>query len=179
MHYEMDVIIRLTQDFARDHAEWAGPIVFALAFAESLVLISLLVPATIILIGIGALIGISQLAFIPLWLAATLGAALGDWLSFWLGQHYHEPISRMWPFAGRPDLLARGHRFFLKWGVYGVFFGRFFGPLRASVPLAAGACGMSATAFQWANITSAALWAASLLGPGALGLPTVINYLPH
>ena len=26
---------------------------------------------------------------------------------------------------------------------------------------------------------SAALWAASLLGPGALGLPTVINYLPH
>ena len=102
----------------------------------------------------------------------------GDWLSFWLGQHYHGPISRMWPFAKRPDLLERGQRFFLKWGVYGVFFGRFFGPLRASVPLAAGACGMSVVAFQWANVTSAALWAAIMLGPGALGLPTVMNYLP-
>ena len=174
MQHDIELIIRYTQD----HAEWAVPIVFLLAFAESLVLVSLLVPATIILIGVGALIGISQLAFMPLWLAATIGAVLGDWLSFWLGQHYHEPISRMRPFAKRPDLLARGHRFFLKWGVYGVFFGRFFGPLRASVPLAAGACGMSAVAFQWANVTSAALWAASLLGPGAMGLPTVIDYLP-
>ena len=174
MQHDIELIIRFTQD----HAEWAVPIVFLLAFAESLVLVSLLVPATIILIGVGALIGISQLAFMPLWLAATIGAVLGDWLSFWLGQHYHEPISRMRPFAKRPDLLARGHRFFLKWGVYGVFFGRFFGPLRASVPLAAGACGMSAVAFQWANVTSAALWAASLLGPGAMGLPTVIDYLP-
>lgn len=174
MQHDIELIIRFTQD----HAEWAVPIVFLLAFAESLVLVSLLVPATIILMGVGALIGISQLAFMPLWLAATIGAVLGDWLSFWLGQHYHEPISRMRPFAKRPDLLARGHRFFLKWGVYGVFFGRFFGPLRASVPLAAGACGMSAVAFQWANVTSAALWAASLLGPGAMGLPTVIDYLP-
>ena len=174
MQHDIELIIGFTQD----HAEWAVPIVFLLAFAESLVLVSLLVPATIILIGVGALIGISQLAFMPLWLAATIGAVLGDWLSFWLGQHYHEPISRMRPFAKRPDLLARGHRFFLKWGVYGVFFGRFFGPLRASVPLAAGACGMSAVDFQWANVTSAALWAASLLGPGAMGLPTVIDYLP-
>ena len=174
MQHDIELIIGFTQD----HAEWAVPIVFLLAFAESLVLVSLLVPATIILIGVGALIGISQLAFMPLWLAATIGAVLGDWLSFWLGQHYHAPISRMRPFAKRPDLLARGHRFFLKWGVYGVFFGRFFGPLRASVPLAAGACGMSAVAFQWANVTSAALWAASLLGPGAMGLPTVIDYLP-
>lgn len=174
MQHEIEVIVRFTQD----HAEWAVPIVFMLAFAESLVLISLLVPATIMLMGVGGLIGLSQLSFMTLWLAATLGAVLGDWLSFWLGQHYHEPISRMRPFAKRPDLLARGHRFFVKWGVTGVFIGRFFGPLRASVPLAAGACGMSATAFQWANITSAALWAASLLGPGALGLPTIINYLP-
>lgn len=174
MQQHIDLIIRFTQD----HAEWAMPIVFALAFAESLVLVSLLVPATVILIGVGVLIGISELGFVPLWLAASLGAFLGDWVSFWLGRHYHEPISRMWPFAKRPELLTRGHAFFVKWGVYGVFFGRFFGPLRASVPLAAGTCGMSATRFQWANITSALLWAASLLGPGAMGLPTVLHYLP-
>jgi len=154
------------------------PIVFALAFAESLVLVSLLVPATVMLIGIGALIGVSQVAFVPLWVAASVGAALGDWLSFWLGQHYHAGISRMWPLSKRPELLESGHRFFLKWGIYGVFFGRFFGPLRATVPLAAGACGMNAVHFQWANVASAFLWSASLLGPGALGLPTVMTILP-
>ncbi len=174
MQHDIEILIRFTQD----HAEWAAPIVFLLAFAESLVLVSMLVPATFILIGVGGLIGLSHVAFMPLWLAATSGAVMGDWLSFWLGQHYHGPISRMWPFAKRPDLLERGQRFFLKWGVYGVFFGRFFGPLRASVPLAAGACGMSVAAFQWANVTSAALWAAIMLGPGAMGLPTVMNYLP-
>ena len=78
MQHEIDVIVRFTQD----HAEWAVPIVFMLAFAESLVLISLLVPATIMLMGVGGLIGLSQLSFMPLWLAATFGAVLGDWLSF-------------------------------------------------------------------------------------------------
>ena len=43
--------------FVRDNAAWAPPIVFALAFGESLAFISLLVPAWGALVAIGALIG--------------------------------------------------------------------------------------------------------------------------
>jgi hypothetical protein len=43
--------------FVRDNESWALPIVFALAFEESLAFISLLIPATVALVGIGALIG--------------------------------------------------------------------------------------------------------------------------
>jgi membrane protein DedA with SNARE-associated domain len=57
-------------------------VVFALAFGESLAFISLLLPATMALFGIGALIGVSGIAFIPIFVAAACGAALGDWLSF-------------------------------------------------------------------------------------------------
>lgn len=159
--------------FVREHESWAPPIVFALAFGESLAFIALLVPATVILWGIGALVGASGIDFWPLWLAASLGAALGDWVSYWLGYHYHERIARMWPLSRNPELLTRGRAFFDKWGIAGVFFGRFFGPLRATVPLAAGACTMPQLPFQLANWTSAFLWGAVTLGAGAMGVESL------
>jgi membrane protein DedA with SNARE-associated domain len=41
-------------DFVREHEAWAPPIVFALAFGESLAFISPLVPAWAALVAIGA-----------------------------------------------------------------------------------------------------------------------------
>ena len=156
-------------EFLKTHQAWAPPIVFVLAFAESLALVALLVPATVILWGVGALIGAAGLDFWPIWLAAAIGGGLGDWLSYWLGYHYHEQIARMWPIRNYPDLLPRGRRFFEKWGALGVFGGRFFGPLRAAVPLAAGACQMPRAPFQFANWTSAFAWATTTLTPGIIG----------
>jgi membrane protein DedA with SNARE-associated domain len=50
-----------------------------------------------------------------------------------------------------------------KWGVPSIFIGRFFGPLRASVPLAAGMFERSYWRFQIANFVSALVWSAALL----------------
>ena len=69
----------------------------------------------------------------------------------------------------RPDLLPRGHAFVAKYGIAAIFIGRFFGPLRAAVPLVAGILRMSWWPFQIANVTSALVWAAALLAPGAFG----------
>ena len=44
-----------------------------------------------------------------------------------------------------------------------MFIGRFFGPLRAAVPLVAGIFEMPYWRFQFANFTSAFVWAAMLL----------------
>ncbi|KES14420.1 SNARE associated Golgi family protein, partial [Gilliamella apis SCGC AB-598-P17] len=52
-----------------------------------------------------------------------------------------------------------------------VFIGRFFGPLRAIVPLIAGTMHMSTSKFNLANIASAPVWAFVLLAPGAFGVP--------
>lgn len=160
-------------DHIREHQEFAAPLVFALAFGESLALVSLLIPATILLIGIGALIGASGIEFWPIYFGAVIGAGLGDWLSYWLGRHYHVQIGRMWPLSKNPDLLAKGHAFFEKWGWPGVFIGRFFGPLRAIVPLVAGTCEMPKMPFQIANWSSAIIWAGILLAPGSLGMSQV------
>ena len=129
LHQYIDPII----EFVRTHAAWAPLIVAALAFGESLAFISLILPASTVLVAIGALIGAGALDFVPVWIAAAIGAALGDWLSYWLGQKFGGPISRIWPLSRHPDLIPRGHAFVGKYGIAAIFIGRFFGPLRAAV----------------------------------------------
>ncbi len=156
--------------FVRLHQAWAPWIVFILAFGESLAFVSLILPATAILFGVGGLIGAAGIAFWPLWSAAVLGAVLGDWLSYWLGRRYGYAIARIWPLSQHPDLLPRGEAFFRKWGILGVFIGRFFGPLRSAMPLVAGICAMRESPFQIANIASAIVWATGILMPGTVAL---------
>jgi membrane protein DedA with SNARE-associated domain len=172
LHQYTDPII----EFVRTHQAWAPLIVAALAFGESLAFISLLLPAWGALVAIGALIGAGALSFAPIWIAAAIGAALGDWVSYWLGLKFEAPISRMWPLSRHPDLLPRGHAFVEKYGIAAIFIGRFFGPLRAAVPLVAGILKMPWWPFQIANFVSAFIWAAALLLPGAFGY-NFLNWL--
>lgn len=153
--------------FVQAHRAWAVPIVFILAFGESMAFISLVLPFWGMLVAIGTIMGAT--GSVDFWLimaAAAIGAALGDWLSYWLGYHYHEQIARMWPLRNHPDLLPTGRRFFDKWGVWAIVAGRFSGPLRASIPIVAGAVRMPSTPFQLANWSSAFLWAFVLLTLG-------------
>lgn len=156
---------------------WAVLVVFVLAFGESLAFISLILPFWAMLVAIGTFMGASGSTanLIEIWIAASLGAACGDWLSYWLGRYFHEPIARMWPLSRYPDLLPRGHAFFERYGVWAIVLGRFFGPLRAAVPLVAGITEMPRVPFQIANFSSAFLWAGVLLAPGSIGL----NWLMH
>jgi membrane protein DedA with SNARE-associated domain len=153
-------------EFVRVHEAWAAPVVFALAFGESLAFISLLIPAWAALVGIGVLISSGNLNFWPVWVAGSVGAALGDWLSYWIGVKLGPPVAHMWPLSRHPELLPKGEAFVKRWGVLAIFIGRFFGPLRASVPLVAGIFRMPPWQFQIANFSSAFVWAAVLLTLG-------------
>ncbi|MFG1284457.1 DedA family protein [Xanthobacter autotrophicus] len=164
---DVQAIIAATTAFVQNNHALAAPIVFGLAFGESLALVSFFIPATVLLLAIGALIEASGLHFFPIWLAAATGAALGDAISYWLGFHYKERAKTFWPLSKRPDLVARAEDFFHRFGVWGVAIGRFFGPVRAVVPLVAGVLAMRQTHFQVANVASAALWAFAMLAPGA------------
>jgi len=162
----LEASIHQVEAFVREHAGWAPAVVFALAFGESLAFISLLIPAWGALVAIGALIGPGGVSFWPVWIAAALGAALGDWLSYWIGLKLEYTVAHHWPLSRHPDLIPRGEAFVKKWGAFGIFIGRFFGPLRASVPLVAGIFEMPYWRFQLANFSSAFVWAAVLLTIG-------------
>jgi membrane protein DedA with SNARE-associated domain len=150
--------------------DWAVVIVFALSFGESLAFVSLLLPATVLLIAASALIGASGLEFWPVWGAAAVGAILGDWVSYWIGYRYKNELSGMWPLSRSQGLMLQGEAFFRRWGAAGVFLGRFFGPLRCVMPLIAGIMAMPSVPFQIANVSSGVIWATGILAPGVFGV---------
>ena len=167
MDFEFHAATESVLAFIRSHQAWAAPLAFVLAFGESLAFISLVLPFFTILVAIGALIGATNsLEFWTVLVAAAVGAALADWLSYWLGRHYHRQIAGMWPLRDHPGLLPAGERFFARWGAWAIVLGRFTGPLRASIPIVAGAAQMPSLRFQIANWSSAFLWSGTLMTVG-------------
>lgn len=162
--------VTLIVEFVRANQTWAAPIVFALAFGESLAFMSLLLPASGILLLIGGLMGASNIPFVPVCIAAAAGSIIGYGISYYIGLYFKDSIPKIWPFSKYPDMIPRGRIFFEKWGALGVFLGNFFGPLRAVIPVVAGMYELKQLPFWTANIVSSCLWAFGILAPGALGL---------
>lgn len=154
--------------FLRTHPEMATVVIGLTAFAESFAFVSFLFPGFAILVAAGAMAGAGLIDPVAAAFAGFAGAVLGDAISFWIGQKFGHVVPNTWPFSRHPEALERGVIFFKKWGWPSVFVGRFFGPLRAFVPLAAGMCRMPLVPFYVANIVSAAIWAPALLFSGYL-----------
>ncbi|MFN0217521.1 MAG: DedA family protein [Hyphomicrobium sp.] len=165
-------------EFVREHETWAIPAAFFVAFMESFCFVSILWPGTAILIGVSALLAKSGVSLDVLWpaiVAAGVGGSLGYWISYWIGYHYADRIKTIWPFSANPGLIENGQVFFDKWGAIGVFFGHFFGPIRAVIPVVAGMYAVPQWQFQLANITSAFIWAAGIIAPTYFGLQYLLG----
>lgn len=162
-----DSVIQTALDFVRDHQAWAPLIVFVLALLESIVGLSLAVPSTPIFVGVGALIGASQIGFWPIFAGVALGGFIGDWISYALGRHYKEDVLKWKALKGREKTIDKVRAFIEKWGIGAVFIGRFISPIRSFVPFVAGMFSMPQVKFQLANVSSAVVWAYVLLAPGA------------
>src|SRR5260370_39986024 len=112
-------------DFVAAHPHYALTAVFLRALSEGVPVIGAVVPGSTLIIGISAL---ATGAYVNPWLllvAATLGAIVGDGLSFWLGQRYHREILLGWPLNRYPQLICRSERFIYRYGAASVFLARF------------------------------------------------------
>ena len=150
------------------HPHWAGLAAFLISFAESIAVIGLLIPGTVVMTAIGALIGSSVLPFVSITLWSIGGAIAGDVLSFWLGYHYHQDVRKLWLFKRYPKLLKKGELFFQQHGGKGVLLGRFIGPMRPIIPLIAGMMSMRPGRFILFDAISGLLWAPVYMLPGIL-----------
>ncbi|MXN52785.1 hypothetical protein GR158_16850 [Shinella sp. AETb1-6] len=164
----MDTLLDATETFIRTHQAWAALVVGFIAFGESIVILGLIIPATALMLLIGGLVGSGIIDPFPVVTGAIVGAVLGDIVSYMMGQWLGPGVVHQWPLRHYRERVARVRLFFRKYGFLAVFFGRFFGPLRCTVPLVAGMMGMEQRRFQAANIASAVIWAPAMLAPGWL-----------
>ncbi|WP_342360861.1 DedA family protein [Terrarubrum flagellatum] len=167
---DLDSIVQPVINFCRAYPQFAIVIVFLIAFGECFAFISLLIPGTFFFVAFGAFAGAAGLNLLPLSISASIGAAFGFYTSYLLGVWLGPRAEHTWPFRDKPEVLARGHAFFEKWGAPAVFIGHFFGPVRAIVALVAGIAKMPQPPFHLANIAASIVWGfAMLYGTGVVG----------
>lgn len=142
--------------------------IFLVAIGEAVFILGLFVPSTPVLLLVGGIIATGKLPFWEIYLAAVLGAVIGDAISYTVGFALKERIKTIWPFRNYLDLLDRGEVFFAKHGGKSVFIGRFIPGVKAVVPGIAGMMGMPYRWFTIINVSSAFAWAAAHILPGML-----------
>jgi membrane protein DedA with SNARE-associated domain len=149
--------------FVLDHKAWAGPILGVIAFGESLVLVGLFFPATVIMVFAGLAIQQGQLDAATVIGWSIAGAVLGDIVTYWIGRWIGPSVVHHWPLNRDKAAVARARLFFRKYGFLSIFIGRFLGPVRPTIPLVAGIMRMRHLTFQIANVTSAIVWVPFML----------------
>jgi len=167
--------------FVSAHA-WLGYLtLFLAALLEAVPVVGSVVPGSTIILALSALVpgGDLRLEWVLLWAAA--GALLGDGTAFWIGHRSQREILNKWPMANYPGVIAQSEAFFNRWGALAVFFARFVPPIRAFVPITAGALGMPPMRFYAVNIPAILLWAPAHVLPGVLAISALHEYggLPH
>ena len=154
---------------------------FLAALLEAVPVVGSVVPGSTIILALSALVPSGDLQLEWVLLAAIAGALLGDGSAFWIGHRAQREILSAWPMSNYPRLVAQSEAFFHRWGTLAVFFARFVPPIRAFVPITAGALGMAPLRFYAVNIPAILLWAPAHVLPGVLAVSALHEYagLPH
>ena len=141
---------------------WGYWLVLLFSLLESLVFVGVIVPGSIVVVFAGFLSSQGYLDIGDLIWFATIGAILGDGISYYLGTKGTGFFRNENRFL-KASHLEHGEQFFRKHGSKSIFLGRFVAPLRPIVPFIAGISGMKKGKFLFWNIISAFLWSASHL----------------
>ncbi len=165
----MDAFVQAAIDFVIANRAWAFWIALVFAAAETTALISIVIPSTAILVGVGALVAAGALSFWPIWAGGVVGALIGSTFSWWLGRRYGAAILGLWPLRNHPELVGKGRAAFARWGAAAIMIGHFFGPLRPVVFLLCGMAPMALRRFTPWNAAGAIAWAGAMPLTGYVG----------
>lgn len=154
--------------FVSLHAALAYTAIFLAAFLEAIPILGSLIPGSTVILALSALVPSGSLHLTPVLVAAIAGALLGDGLAYWIGRSSQRQVLTSWPLSNYSLLVAKSEAFFHRYGTLAVFLARFVPPVRAVVPITAGALGMPPRRFYPVNAVAVLVWAAAHVLSGAL-----------
>lgn len=144
----------------------AGLVIFLIAFGDALVILGVAIPAVPLLFAVGTLVGLGHVDGTYALVCASLGAFVGDGVSFWIGHRYGPQLRQRWPFNKHPQWLERGELTFRRHGMKSIVMARYVGPIRPFVPAIAGMLKMPVRQYGPASFFAALVWSATFLLPG-------------
>jgi membrane protein DedA with SNARE-associated domain len=162
--------------FVAAHAGLAYLTIFIAALLEAVPVVGSVIPGSTIILALSALVPGGELRFEWVMAAAVAGAIIGDGSAFWIGHRSQREILSSWPMSRYPRLIAQSEALFQRWGTLAVFFARFLAPVRAFVPITAGALDMPPLRFYAINIPAILLWALAHVLPGVLAISALHEY---
>lgn len=170
----------LLEHFITQSTAYSLIAVALVAFLESLALVGLILPGTVMMAGLGALIGSGEVNFWQAWGVGIIGCLLGDWISFWLGWRFKKPLHR-WSFMKKNKaLLDKTEHALHQHSLFTILVGRFIGPTRPLVPMVAGMLDLPVSKFIVPNLIGCFFWPPLYFLPGilagaAIDIPTDEN----
>jgi membrane protein DedA with SNARE-associated domain len=150
------------------HPHWTLLFVFLCCVGESIIVLGVLIPTTLVLLATGALVGLGSLGFWPAVAAAVAGAITGDTINFWAGRHWGSRALESHYAQRYQEPIARSRHLFQNHGAKALVIARFIGLVRPFVAAIAGAYRMTPVRFLAVELFASLLWAAPLIVLGVL-----------
>jgi len=163
------------------YGQWAYPILFAIIFAETGLVVTPFLPGDSLLFGVGALAAVDTSGSLQVgWVFAllSLAAIAGNSVNYSIGRALGQrALTANYRFV-RQEYLTRTHQYFLRYGGLTVLLSRFMPIIRTFAPFVAGIGRMPYHRFQAYNATGGVTWVALFVFGGyAFGnVPIVKNH---
>lgn len=132
--------------------------IFAIVLVETGFLVGFFLPGDTLLITVGLLAAAGKLDLSLALVALFLGSILGNHLGYYWGRLLG-PRLRL---RVRPDLYARGRRFFARFGHLALLLGPFVPVVRTLVPFLSGSLELPWRRFALLNLLGSLLWTQGL-----------------
>ncbi|WP_459617114.1 VTT domain-containing protein [Bordetella sp. 2513F-2] len=178
----LDMILHIDRTlgvWVAEYGVWVYPVLCAIVFAETGLVVTPFLPGDSLLFVAGAFSATGALHPVLLAVLLVAAAVLGNCVNYAIGRYVGPRVFTMnVRFLDRAALM-RTHMFYEKHGGKTIVMSRFIPVLRTFAPFVAGVAGMPLGRFQFFNVAGALLWVVGLVTLGYFfgNIPVVKNHL--
>ena len=161
----MHAIIQLRKCL-NDHPDYGTCIAFIASFSEDIPLLGSIVPGSMIMLGVGVLIGAGMLQIDRTLFAGFAGAISGDIVSFFFGYFCFKEIKKYRLYTKLRKYIVLMENMLNKYTITTTIAGRFVGPARSALPFVAGTMFINPLIFLPVSVATSCIWVFLYTLPG-------------
>ncbi|MCL6552131.1 MAG: DedA family protein [Firmicutes bacterium] len=156
----LDLLVHLDRSLGlvvQTYGVWAYPVLAAVIFAETGLVVTPFLPGDSLLFAAGAIAARGGFNVWALAALLTVAAIVGDAVNYWVGRALGTRLVASGRYVRR-EHLDRTHAFYERYGATTIVLARFVPIVRTFAPFVAGLGRMTYSRFTVYNVTGGALW---------------------